>query len=147
MQTDWRLKCKLYKTLKNSKKSKVTCEFVKIWLYQWLHTFFLNVEPPLYTSLWIFMIEIIRSVPENSLSSSSVLHINMFILNLVCMILNDFREEFHLQILKAFVDLHEFSDLNLVQALRWVMSNLLLFFFPLLHHANCSKVEQKCRRK
>lgn len=28
------------------------------------------------------------------------------------------REEFHLQILKAFVDLHEFSDLNLVQALR-----------------------------
>ncbi|KAK3520615.1 hypothetical protein QTP70_028619 [Hemibagrus guttatus] len=27
-------------------------------------------------------------------------------------------EEFHLQILKAFVDLHEFSDLNLVQALR-----------------------------
>ncbi|KAF7698488.1 hypothetical protein HF521_004998 [Silurus meridionalis] len=28
------------------------------------------------------------------------------------------REEFHLQILKAFVDLHEFADLNLVQALR-----------------------------
>ncbi|TVC15233.1 Cytohesin-2 [Bagarius yarrelli] len=28
------------------------------------------------------------------------------------------QEEFHLQILKAFVDLHEFSDLNLVQALR-----------------------------
>ncbi|KAL2101387.1 hypothetical protein ACEWY4_003148 [Coilia grayii] len=28
------------------------------------------------------------------------------------------REEMHLQILKAFVDLHEFSDLNLVQALR-----------------------------
>lgn len=25
----------------------------------------------------------------------------------------------HLQILKAFVELHEFSDLNLVQALRW----------------------------
>ncbi|XP_067088330.1 cytohesin-4-like isoform X2 [Osmerus mordax] len=28
------------------------------------------------------------------------------------------REEIHLQTLKAFVDLHEFSDLNLVQALR-----------------------------
>ncbi|KAJ8001633.1 hypothetical protein DPEC_G00171500 [Dallia pectoralis] len=28
------------------------------------------------------------------------------------------REELHLQTLKAFVDLHEFSDLNLVQALR-----------------------------
>ncbi|XP_056608968.1 cytohesin-3 [Triplophysa dalaica] len=28
------------------------------------------------------------------------------------------REEIHLQILKAFVDLHEFSNLNLVQALR-----------------------------
>ncbi|KAJ8345782.1 hypothetical protein SKAU_G00299750 [Synaphobranchus kaupii] len=28
------------------------------------------------------------------------------------------REDVHLQILKAFVDLHEFSDLNLVQALR-----------------------------
>ncbi|KAF4080154.1 hypothetical protein AMELA_G00167180 [Ameiurus melas] len=28
------------------------------------------------------------------------------------------REEMHLQILKAFVELHEFSDLNLVQALR-----------------------------
>ncbi|KAG5278771.1 hypothetical protein AALO_G00102580 [Alosa alosa] len=28
------------------------------------------------------------------------------------------REEIHLQILKAFVELHEFSDLNLVQALR-----------------------------
>ncbi|XP_026858606.2 cytohesin-2 [Electrophorus electricus] len=28
------------------------------------------------------------------------------------------REEFHLKILKCFVDLHEFSDLNLVQALR-----------------------------
>ena len=30
------------------------------------------------------------------------------------------REEMHLQILKAFVGLHEFSDLNLVQALRFV---------------------------
>lgn len=30
-----------------------------------------------------------------------------------------FREDMHLQILKAFVELHEFSDLNLVQALRW----------------------------
>lgn len=29
-----------------------------------------------------------------------------------------YREELHLQTLKAFVDLHEFSDLNLVQALR-----------------------------
>lgn len=28
------------------------------------------------------------------------------------------REEIHLQILQAFVDLHEFSNLNLVQALR-----------------------------
>ncbi|XP_061882463.1 cytohesin-4-like isoform X1 [Entelurus aequoreus] len=28
------------------------------------------------------------------------------------------RDEFHLQTLKAFVELHEFSDLNLVQALR-----------------------------
>lgn len=28
------------------------------------------------------------------------------------------REELHLQTLKAFVDLHEFSNLNLVQALR-----------------------------
>ncbi len=28
------------------------------------------------------------------------------------------REETHLQILQAFVDLHEFSNLNLVQALR-----------------------------
>ncbi|KAA8595340.1 hypothetical protein FQN60_012475, partial [Etheostoma spectabile] len=28
------------------------------------------------------------------------------------------REELHLQTLKAFVELHEFSDLNLVQALR-----------------------------
>ncbi|XP_076839079.1 cytohesin-1-like isoform X2 [Brachyhypopomus gauderio] len=28
------------------------------------------------------------------------------------------RDEFHLKILKSFVDLHEFSDLNLVQALR-----------------------------
>lgn len=33
------------------------------------------------------------------------------------------REEMHLQILKAFVDLHEFSDLNLVQALRFVSLN------------------------
>lgn len=31
------------------------------------------------------------------------------------------REELHLQTLKAFVDLHEFSDLNLVQALRSVL--------------------------
>lgn len=30
------------------------------------------------------------------------------------------REELHLEILKAFVGLHEFSDLNLVQALRFV---------------------------
>lgn len=30
------------------------------------------------------------------------------------------REDLHLQTLKAFVDLHEFSDLNLVQALRSV---------------------------
>lgn len=31
------------------------------------------------------------------------------------------REELHLQTLKAFVELHEFSDLNLVQALRSVL--------------------------
>jgi cytohesin len=31
------------------------------------------------------------------------------------------REEMHLQTLKAFVELHEFSDLNLVQALRLVL--------------------------
>lgn len=30
------------------------------------------------------------------------------------------REEMHLDTLKAFVALHEFSDLNLVQALRFV---------------------------
>uniref|UniRef100_A0A672YAC8 Cytohesin 4a n=1 Tax=Sphaeramia orbicularis TaxID=375764 RepID=A0A672YAC8_9TELE len=36
------------------------------------------------------------------------------------------REEMHLEILKAFVALHEFSDLNLVQALRFC------FFFLLL---------------
>lgn len=62
------------------------------------------------------------------------------------MIFNDFREEFHLQILKAFVDLHEFSDLNLVQALRWVKRNHLLFFFSHPHHVNWVKVEQKCRK-
>lgn len=32
-----------------------------------------------------------------------------------------FRQELHLQTLKAFVALHEFSDLNLVQALRSVL--------------------------
>lgn len=34
------------------------------------------------------------------------------------------REEMHLKILKAFVGLHEFSDLNLVQALRFVKGSL-----------------------
>lgn len=29
-----------------------------------------------------------------------------------------FREEFNIAVLHAFVDLHEFTDLNLVQALR-----------------------------
>lgn len=29
-----------------------------------------------------------------------------------------FREEFNIGVLHAFVDLHEFTDLNLVQALR-----------------------------
>lgn len=37
----------------------------------------------------------------------------------VCFIMSH-REEMHLNILKAFVGLHEFSDLNLVQALRFV---------------------------
>ena len=30
------------------------------------------------------------------------------------------RDEFNIQVLHAFVELHEFTDLNLVQALRWV---------------------------
>lgn len=29
------------------------------------------------------------------------------------------RDEFNLKVLQAFVELHEFADLNLVQALRW----------------------------
>lgn len=33
------------------------------------------------------------------------------------------RKEMHLEVLKAFVGLHEFSDLNLVQALRFVSEN------------------------
>lgn len=32
------------------------------------------------------------------------------------------RDEFSIQVLHAFVELHEFTDLNLVQALRWVWS-------------------------
>lgn len=32
------------------------------------------------------------------------------------------RDEFSIQVLHAFVELHEFTDLNLVQALRWVLS-------------------------
>lgn len=36
------------------------------------------------------------------------------------------RDEFNIKVLQAFVELHEFADLNLVQALRWVNS---LFFF------------------
>jgi hypothetical protein len=32
------------------------------------------------------------------------------------------RDEFSIQVLHAFVELHEFTDLNLVQALRWVSS-------------------------
>lgn len=36
------------------------------------------------------------------------------------------REEMHLKILKAFVGLHEFSDLNLVQALRFVQFRLIV---------------------
>lgn len=31
------------------------------------------------------------------------------------------RDEFNLKVLQAFVELHEFADLNLVQALRWAM--------------------------
>lgn len=29
------------------------------------------------------------------------------------------RDEFNIKVLQAFVELHEFADLNLVQALRW----------------------------
>lgn len=29
-----------------------------------------------------------------------------------------FRDDFNIKVLQAFVDLHEFTDLNLVQALR-----------------------------
>lgn len=32
------------------------------------------------------------------------------------------RDEFNIKVLQAFVELHEFADLNLVQALRWVNS-------------------------
>lgn len=36
------------------------------------------------------------------------------------------RDDFNISVLQAFVELHEFADLNLVQALRWVVC------FPLL---------------
>lgn len=39
------------------------------------------------------------------------------ILNLVSVLLS-FRDDFNIKVLQAFVDLHEFTDLNLVQALR-----------------------------
>lgn len=32
------------------------------------------------------------------------------------------RDDFNIKVLQAFVELHEFADLNLVQALRWVGS-------------------------
>lgn len=31
------------------------------------------------------------------------------------------RDDFNISVLQAFVELHEFADLNLVQALRWVV--------------------------
>lgn len=37
--------------------------------------------------------------------------------NLVTVLL-PFRDDFNIKVLQAFVDLHEFTDLNLVQALR-----------------------------
>lgn len=32
------------------------------------------------------------------------------------------RDDFNIKVLQAFVELHEFADLNLVQALRWVVN-------------------------
>lgn len=44
----------------------------------------------------------------------------------LCFIFRDFfffhRDDFNIKVLQAFVELHEFADLNLVQALRWVGS-------------------------
>lgn len=31
------------------------------------------------------------------------------------------RDDFNISVLQAFVELHEFADLNLVQALRWAV--------------------------
>lgn len=39
-----------------------------------------------------------------------------------CLLSVSCRDEFSIQVLHAFVELHEFTDLNLVQALRWVWS-------------------------
>jgi hypothetical protein len=38
-----------------------------------------------------------------------------------------FRDDFNLKVLQAFVDLHEFTDLNLVQALRWAFTSFCWF--------------------
>lgn len=34
------------------------------------------------------------------------------------------RDDFNIKVLQAFVELHEFADLNLVQALRWAKQKL-----------------------
>jgi hypothetical protein len=39
-----------------------------------------------------------------------------------CLVSAPGRDEFNIQVLHAFVELHEFTDLNLVQALRCVSS-------------------------
>lgn len=36
----------------------------------------------------------------------------------MCFFVSVCRDEFNIQVLHAFVELHEFTDLNLVQALR-----------------------------
>ena len=57
------------------------------------------------------------------------------------------REELHLQTLTAFVDLHEFSDLNLVQALRsdsphlHACLTLITFQFQISHNKKCDTSE------
>lgn len=42
------------------------------------------------------------------------------------------RDEFNIKVLQAFVELHEFADLNLVQALRWVNSFYFLTWASLI---------------
>lgn len=48
-----------------------------------------------------------------------ILALVMFcILNVSCFYF--YSDDFNIKVLQAFVELHEFADLNLVQALRWV---------------------------